>query len=420
VTSEVNLRFKVAGHSAAEWTASNPVLNEREWGDELDTGKVKRGDGATPWNGLPYRTYWSAWGQIGGSLSSQTDLQAALNAKEPTITAGTTAQYYRGDKTWQTLNAAAVGLGNLSNTVTGTGPVVLATNPALATQIVLNSTGSADFYFTANSSAFAGRMRLATDGSLVFRSETAGGVFFDAYNGVATFRNFATGGATILRVSAADVRPGADNSTNLGTASFRWKEVFAGNATINTSDERLKDWLGGLTPDMLRAGLRIADEIGLYRWVGGSRIHVGVRAQQVARILMDEGVEDLQPLDIAADVFVPEDERPSFRMAFLTFDSWEAEREPVMREKCVKRATATTTAVTDTVQRVATPSYRLKKGEVIGADGLVWRERPAGNVFGVRTGELNLFLFACQAAEQRRVAEQLETLTAQLQVLGVT
>lgn len=34
--------------------------------------------------------------------------QTALNAKEPTITAGTTAQYYRGDKTWQ----------NLSNLVT--------------------------------------------------------------------------------------------------------------------------------------------------------------------------------------------------------------------------------------------------------------------------------------------------------------
>lgn len=34
---------------------------------------------------------------------------------EPAITAGTTAQYWRGDKTWQTLNAAAVGLGNVSN-----------------------------------------------------------------------------------------------------------------------------------------------------------------------------------------------------------------------------------------------------------------------------------------------------------------
>lgn len=34
--------------------------------------------------------------------------QTALNGKEPTISAGTTAQYYRGDKTWQTLNTANV------------------------------------------------------------------------------------------------------------------------------------------------------------------------------------------------------------------------------------------------------------------------------------------------------------------------
>lgn len=35
--------------------------------------------------------------------------QTALNAKENTIAAGTTAQYYRGDKTWQALTAAAAG-----------------------------------------------------------------------------------------------------------------------------------------------------------------------------------------------------------------------------------------------------------------------------------------------------------------------
>lgn len=39
---------------------------------------------------------------------------------EPTITAGTTAQYWRGDKSWQTLNAAAVGLANVENTALST------------------------------------------------------------------------------------------------------------------------------------------------------------------------------------------------------------------------------------------------------------------------------------------------------------
>jgi trimeric autotransporter adhesin len=35
-------------------------------------------------------------------------IQTQLNAKEPSFVTGTTAQYYRGDKTWQTLNTAAV------------------------------------------------------------------------------------------------------------------------------------------------------------------------------------------------------------------------------------------------------------------------------------------------------------------------
>jgi hypothetical protein len=43
-----------------------------------------------------------------------------FNAKEPAITAGTTSQYWRGDKSWQTLDKAAVGLGNVENTALST------------------------------------------------------------------------------------------------------------------------------------------------------------------------------------------------------------------------------------------------------------------------------------------------------------
>lgn len=42
------------------------------------------------------------------AVANVTGLQAALDAKEPTITAGTTLQYWRGDKSWQTLNWAAI------------------------------------------------------------------------------------------------------------------------------------------------------------------------------------------------------------------------------------------------------------------------------------------------------------------------
>lgn len=51
-----------------------------------------------------------------GHLQAQVDaINLTLATKEPTITAGTTTQYYRGDKSWQTLNSDAVGLGNVTN-----------------------------------------------------------------------------------------------------------------------------------------------------------------------------------------------------------------------------------------------------------------------------------------------------------------
>lgn len=50
---------------------------------------------------------------------------------EPVIAAGTTGQYWRGDKTWQTLNSAAVGLGSVNNTSDVNKPVSTAQQTAL-------------------------------------------------------------------------------------------------------------------------------------------------------------------------------------------------------------------------------------------------------------------------------------------------
>jgi hypothetical protein len=56
-------------------------------------------------NGNDYGTSWDTIdeGDVAG-------LTADLGAKEPAVAPGNSSQYYRGDKTWQTLNKAAVGL----------------------------------------------------------------------------------------------------------------------------------------------------------------------------------------------------------------------------------------------------------------------------------------------------------------------
>ncbi len=73
-----------------------------------------------------------------GTIAAIT-VQAALNEldteKEPTLAAGTTGQYYRGDKSWQTLNATAVGLGNVDNTSDANKPVSTAQSTAINAKV---------------------------------------------------------------------------------------------------------------------------------------------------------------------------------------------------------------------------------------------------------------------------------------------
>jgi hypothetical protein len=52
-------------------------------------------------------------------------------SREPTISAGTTAQYWKGDKSWATLDKTAVGLANVDNTADTAKPVSTAQQTAL-------------------------------------------------------------------------------------------------------------------------------------------------------------------------------------------------------------------------------------------------------------------------------------------------
>jgi hypothetical protein len=65
------------------------------------------------------------------TINSTSLLGSGNVAVEPTITATTSADYYRGDKTFATLNKAAVGLGNVDNTSDTNKPVSTATQTAL-------------------------------------------------------------------------------------------------------------------------------------------------------------------------------------------------------------------------------------------------------------------------------------------------
>ena len=79
--------------TAANWTSTNPILAQGEFGVESDTERAKIGDGTSTWTALSYINNWGsgggggsiAWGNITGTLSNQTDLQTALDGKADSV-----------------------------------------------------------------------------------------------------------------------------------------------------------------------------------------------------------------------------------------------------------------------------------------------------------------------------------------------
>ena len=94
--------------------------------------------------------------QVGlGNVDNTSDLnkpistatQIALNGKENTIAAGTITQYWRGDKSWQTLDKSAVGLGNVDNTSDLNKPISNLTQTALNGKENSFAAGTVSQYF---------------------------------------------------------------------------------------------------------------------------------------------------------------------------------------------------------------------------------------------------------------------------------
>jgi hypothetical protein len=103
--------------SGATWTIDDLAVTNAKVATGIDA--VKIADGSVT----------NAEFQFIGGLTS--DAQTQINGKEATITATTSADYYRGDKTFQALNKTAVGLANVDNTSDANKPVSSATQTAL-------------------------------------------------------------------------------------------------------------------------------------------------------------------------------------------------------------------------------------------------------------------------------------------------
>lgn len=136
-----------------------------------------------------------------------------------------------------------------------------------------------------------------------------------------------------------------DNSHDLGSAANRWKVVYAGTGTINTSDGREKQDVRELHEAEKAVAKRLKGLIRAFKFTdavrqkgSGARIHFGVIAQDVKAAFEAEG--------LVAEQY-----------AMLCYDEWD------------------------------------EQSEVIDDDGNVVVEyRPAGNRYGIRYDELLAFI----------------------------
>jgi len=93
--------------------------------------------------------------------------------------------------------------------------------------------------------------------------------------------------------------PAFDNSySNLGTSNRRWVRVYAGDSTINTSDENLKQDITTLTTAEMNAAKRLSKLFVTYKWKKSvsekgdkARTHTGIIAQRVKAEMVAAGLD---------------------------------------------------------------------------------------------------------------------------------
>lgn len=100
--------------------------------------------------------------------------------------------------------------------------------------------------------------------------------------------------------------------TNLGSGSYRWKQLFATTATISTSDRNLKKDIYQLTDTHLDFFLKLQPVSFLFKDGESGRTHIGFIAQDVEQAMSECGLTDLDFAGFCKDqkveVFFEEDE----------------------------------------------------------------------------------------------------------------
>ncbi len=115
-------------------------------------------------------------------------------------------------------------------------------------------------------------------------------------------------GSTVI-TGAGGVRPKTDKSDSVGSAAFRYSEVFADTGMINTSDEREKEQIGEIPDEWLDAWgdvqwLRFKWRDAIRDKGASARWHIGLIAQRIRDAFSARGLD-------------------AFEIGLLCYDEWQ-------------------------------------------------------------------------------------------------
>lgn len=148
--------------------------------------------------------------------------------------------------------------------------------------------GSGGMTFSTEGSTFCGYFVSGPVGVTGTRADTSSGTWQAFVNGTEAFR---------WDASAPSLRPGEDNTRSCGSATRRWSEVWAGNGTIQTSDENHKEQIQDIDLAVLRSWGKVKfrqykmKDAVIVKGVDGARWHFGVIAQRVKEAFESEGLD---------------------------------------------------------------------------------------------------------------------------------
>lgn len=189
----------------------------------------------------------------------------------------------------------------------------------------------------------------------------------------ATRMNIGVSGNNKVSLLNSAFIPYENDAFNLGSSARMWKEIFCGNGTINTSDERQKRDIEDIAESVFRAWEKVSFKQFVFKEAFAqkgdkARIHFGVIAQKVKEAFESEGLD-------------------GFKYGLLCYDEWDDEYEDI--EVVDKEA------VIDENGEIITPQETHIEQKLVVK---------AGNAYGIRYTEA----LALECAYQRWKLEQMQ------------